>query len=156
MTCQKMKKMIPGGPSIYQPQENLALSQSEEILTVEASYGITFLLFASRIHFGAHITEWNQHNKKVKWTIMTSSEMHQWLWTITRGIGGTQNCGEKKLDAHCKEKKNLFHNQVHTDNPSKKKTMLGPQQQDRLKVIMNKHPFSCHNVHHLNFGRGIR
>lgn len=49
--------------------------------------------------------------------------------------------GGKKLDAHCKEKKNLFHNQVHTDNPSKKKTMLGPQQQDRLKVIMNKYPF---------------
>lgn len=86
---------------------------------------------------------------------MTSSEMHQWLWTITRGIGGTQNCGGgKKLNAHCKEKKNLFHNQVHTDNPSKKKTMLGPQEQDRLKVIMNKYPFSCHNVHHLNFGRG--
>lgn len=56
MTCQKMKKMISGGPSISQPQQNLALTQSEEILTVEASNGIT-LSFASRIHFGAHKTE---------------------------------------------------------------------------------------------------
>lgn len=56
MTCQKMKNMIPGGPSISQPQKNLALIQSEGILTVEASYGITFS-FASRIHFGAHKTE---------------------------------------------------------------------------------------------------
>lgn len=71
---------------------------------------------------------------------MTSSEMHQWLWTITRGIGRTQYCGGgKKNWMHIvKKKKNLFHNQVHTDNPSQKKTMLGPQEQDRLKVTMNK------------------
>lgn len=44
---------------------------------------------------------------------MTSSEMHQWLWTITRGIGGTQNCGGKKLDAHCKEKKSVSQSSTH-------------------------------------------
>lgn len=64
--------------------------------------------------------------------------------------------GGEELDAHCKEKKNLFHNQVHTDNPSQKKTMLGPQEQDRLKVIMNKYPFSCHNVHQLNSGERVK
>lgn len=54
-----------------------------------------------------------------------------------------------------KKKKNLFHNQVHTDNPSQKKTMLGPQEQDRVKVTMNKYPVFCHNVHHLNFGKRV-
>lgn len=54
MTCQKMKKMIPGGPSIYQPQENLTLSQSEEILTVEASYGITFLFCFKDSFWGSY------------------------------------------------------------------------------------------------------
>lgn len=47
--------------------------------------------------------------------------------------------GREKNSMHIvKKKKNLFHNQVHTDNPSQKKTMLGPQEQDRLKVTMNK------------------
>lgn len=62
--------------------------------------------------------------------IMNHYERHR-KNTVLRGR-------EKKLNAHCKEEKNLFHNQVHTDNPSQKKTMLGPQEQDRLKVTMNK------------------
>lgn len=64
--------------------------------------------------------------------IMNHYERH---WRHTELRGG------KNLMHIVKKKKNLFHNQVHTDNPSKKKTMLGPQQQDRLKVIMNKYPF---------------
>lgn len=64
--------------------------------------------------------------------IMNHYERHR-RNTVLRGR-------EKKLNAHCKEEKNLFHNQVHTDNPSQKKTMLGPQEQDRLKVTMNKYP----------------
>ncbi len=76
--------------------------------------------------------------------IMNHYERH-WRHTELRG--------EKKLNAHCKEKKTCF-TIKYTDDSSKKKTMLGPQQQDRLKVIMIKYPFSCHNVHHLNSGRG--
>lgn len=62
---KKKKKMIPRRTKYFpNPDKNLALTQSEGILTVEALHGITFSL-ASRIHFGAHKTEQNQHNKKV-------------------------------------------------------------------------------------------
>lgn len=53
-----------------------------------------------------------------------------------------------------KKKKKISFAIKSTDKPLKKKTMLGPQQQDRLKVKMNQYHFSCHNVHHLNSGEG--
>lgn len=43
----------------------------------------------------------------------------QWRHTEPRERGGRNLM-------HIVKKKNLFHNQVHTDNPSKKKTTLGP------------------------------
>lgn len=50
--------------------------------------------------------------------------------------------GGDKLNAQCKEQKKKICFTINSDNPSKKeKITLGPQEQDRLKVIMNKYLF---------------
>lgn len=67
-----------------------------------------------------------------------------------RGISGTQDCGGiNSMHIVKKKKKSVSQSTVTTHQ--KKKTMLGPQEQDRLKVIMNNTCFSCHNLHRLNF-----
>lgn len=61
-----------------------------------------------------------------------------------RVIGGTQDRGGDKLNAQCKEEKKNYsvsQSTVTTHQKKKKKLTLGPQEQDRLKVIMNKYLF---------------
>lgn len=152
---KKWKRWFPEDQVFPNPSKSLTLTVSKwenpDCWSIVRNY--LFLLLQGFV-WGFHKNGMKPTLQKSKQTIMTSSEVHQWLWTITRGIGGTENCGGKNSMRIVKIKKNLFHNQVHTDNPSKKKTTLGPRQQDRLKVITNKYSFSCHYVHHLNSGRG--
>lgn len=129
MTRQKMKKIIPRGPSIIQ-------TPTKPCLDVKWgnpdcwSFTWNYLFFCFKdSRWGSR--NWMKPTQKSTWTITTLSEMHQWLWTILRGIWGTQNCWGQNLNAHCKENKKSVSQS--RSNPSKKKTLLGPRQRDRLK-----------------------